>query len=91
MLAERGCKICAGFGHGDTKCITKMKLKFFGRRIKILRQILKAAIGSIEPKGIAKIISNWPLLSAFHAKAQDASVVHRTKMGVSLESQIRAD
>ena len=78
MLAERGCKICAGFGHGDTKCITKMKLKFFGRKIKILRQILKAAINSLEPKGTSKVIGNWPLLSAFQTIAQEASVIHRT-------------
>jgi hypothetical protein len=61
ILAVRGCKTCAGFGHGDTKCLTSVKLKFFGRKIKIIRQLLKTAAATVTPKGTVTEAAVWPL------------------------------
>lgn len=58
----RGCKVCTGFGHSSAKCITTLRLKNFGKGIKIIREAYKEALKLIPTNASVTTDGYWLLI-----------------------------
>lgn len=60
----KGCKICSGFGHSAAKCLTAIRLRHFGRGVKVVREAYKEALSNIPTTGLIQTDSSWILIQA---------------------------
>jgi hypothetical protein len=72
MASDRGCKVCAGFGHGHSKCITSQKLKFYGKGIPMVRAIYHKVLKEFVPNGDLYSDSFWHLRFNIEAEFKKA-------------------